>query len=185
MEQDIQVTVLSATPRVVGTKTIYDIALSDGNTYSTFDAAIFAKATSLVNQPASARVKVGPNPKKPQYTNYYLNDIAPQGQLPPPGVTPTVIGQPQAAAAVAAVQKAPSTFNGGMTPEREQKIVKQSSFSTAFNFVGHILSGSGDIEAAKEKAHKLAAELYGQVFGEEKQPEAAGAAVSDSDGIPW
>jgi hypothetical protein len=135
VDSEITGTVLSATPRVVGNnRTIYDIAFSDGNTYTTFDAKIWAKVQQVGQQPATARVSVK---QKDQFTNFYLNDIAPQGQLAATSAPVATPPPPQAA-------RAPQS--GGMSPEREQKIVKQSSFSTAFNFVGALYQGAGESE---------------------------------------
>jgi len=188
VDSEISGTVLSATPRVTGNgKTVYDIAFSDGNTYATFDAKIWAKVQAVGQQPASARVSVKQNGN---YTNFYLNDIAPQGQL-------AATSAPVATAAPQVVRPQ----NGGMSPEREQKIVKQSSFSTAFNFIGLLYQSSGvDAEQATNEALALAKQLYGEVMGEQSavrapvegpngvagEPVAAGVAESgSSDGIPW
>lgn len=180
MDSEIQGTVLSATPRVVGgNRTIYDIAFSDGNTYTTFDAKIWAKVQQVGQQPATARVSVK---QKGDYTNFYLDDIAPQGQLAATSAPVATPPPPQAA-------RAPQS--GGMSPEREQKIVKQSSFSTAFNFVGALYQGAGEseLEQATMHAKVLAADLYGHVMGEQQpvpEPVAVGAAETPSnDAIPW
>ena len=193
MDSEISGTVLSAAPRVTTNgKTVYDVAFSDGNTYVTFEAKIWAKVQQVGQQPASARVSVKQNG---QYTNFYLNDIAPQGQL---AATSAPVATP--APLPLAPATSPPPRGGGMTPEREQKIVKQSSFSTAFNFVGALYQGGGDGEfvAAVNMAHELARELYGHVMGEqggtaglapvEGPNGVAGAAVAEngkSDGIPW
>jgi hypothetical protein len=199
VDSEITGTVLSAAPRIVGNnKTIYDVAFSDGNTYVTFDAAIWAKVQTVGQQPASARVSVKQNG---DFTNFYLNDIAPQGQLGPPGVTlhapaPQQVHASPLAELVPAAQIARAPQSGGMTPEREQKIVKQSSFSTAFNFVGALYNGAGEseFEEAAGKALDLAKELYGQVMGNEPvtEPVAVEAPVAvpaaqngQGDGIPW
>ena len=190
MDSEINGTVLSAAPRIVGNnKTIYDVNLSDGNTYTTFDAKLWAKVAPLIGQPVSARVAVKPNPKNPQYTNFYLNDIAPQGQL-------AATSAPVATAAPQVVRPQ----NGGMSPEREQKIVKQSSFSTAFNFIGLLYQGSGvDAEQATNEATTLARRLYADVMGEQQasrapvegpngaagEPVAVAADNGKGDGIPW
>jgi hypothetical protein len=196
VDSEITGTVLSAAPRIVGNnKTIYDVAFSDGNTYVTFDAAIWAKVQTVGQQPASARVSVKQNG---DFTNFYLNDIAPQGQLGPPGVTlhapaPQQVHASPLAELVPAAQIARAPQSGGMTPEREQKIVKQSSFSTAFNFVSSLYQGAGDseFEAAVNMAHQLAKELYGHVMGgEQADPDMAGvntpgASEVPGDPIPW
>jgi hypothetical protein len=185
VDSEISGTVLSATPRIVGNnRTIYDVAFSDGNTYTTFDAKIWAKVQAVGQQPATARVSVK---QKDQFTNFYLNDIAPQGQLAATSAPVATAPQPQ-------VARAPQS--GGMSPEREQKIVKQSSFSTAFNFVGALYNGAGEseFEEAAGKALDLAKELYGQVMGNEPvtEPVAVEAPVAvpaaqngQGDGIPW
>ena len=181
MDSEISGQVLSATSRVTTNgKTVYDIAFSDGNTYATFKGDLFTKAQGLQGQQASARVSVK---QKGEYTNFYLNDIAPAGQLAPPGVT---LHQPSAAQPP---QPAPAP-QGGMSAEREQKIVKQSSFATAFKFVGALYQGANavggltpaEIDDAKKLAHELAAELYGHVMGTQ---QAAPAEKPAEDPVPW
>ena len=188
MDSEISGTVLSAAPRIVGNnKTIYDVNLSDGNTYTTFDAKLWAKVAPLIGQAVSARVAVKQNGN---YTNFYLNDIAPQGQL---AATSAPVATPAPLPLAPAIS--PASRGGGMSPEREQKIVKQSSLATAFKFVGSLYQGAGEseLEAAKALAHELAKELYGHVMGEQQAPLApvegpVAASATDNgkgDGIPW
>lgn len=162
MENDIIGQILSVLGRPTNNgKTIYDIAFSDGNTYTTFDGKVAGKAQALQGQQVSARVKVQ---QKGQYTNLYLNDVAPVGQLPPQQ-QPVAAGSPVAQIPLAPATSPPS--RGGMSPEREAKIVKQSVLSTAFGFVGALYTGAGP-EAAEEataKALELAKTLYANVLG--------------------
>lgn len=166
MTQDITGQVLSVVGRPVkNDNTIYDVAFSDGNKYSTFKAEIATKANGLVGQPVTARVSVTQNGK---YTNYTLEDVGPVGSLPALAM-PAAPGAPLTGAPA---QTPPPPIpmqqnNGGMAPEREARIVKQSCLSTAFNFVGALFTSAGPeaFEEAKTLALDLAKELYAQVQG--------------------
>lgn len=134
----------------------YEIALADGTTYVTFKPELAAKAQSLMGQDVAARVNVSQNGR---YTNYYLEDIASQGSLPPlampvPAGAPVPVNAPPLPP-VPVAPAAPS--NGGMSPERETKIVKQSMLAAAANLVGHLFEGAGP------EATEQAVELVGQI----------------------
>ena len=194
MDSEISGTVLSATPRVTGNgKTVYDIAFSDGNTYATFDAKIWAKVQAVGQQPASARVSVKQNGN---YTNFYLNDIAPQGQL-------AATSAPVATAAPQAVPQ-PARPQGGMSAEDKARVTWLSCLSSAAqglvagldkNEILGIAVGFYEFTARsgykvpEQSAARTPVEGPNGVAGE---PVAAGAAVNDSagdngkgDGIPW
>jgi hypothetical protein len=172
---DISGQVLSVTGRNVNTKfgqkTVYDIVFSNGKTYSSWDAEVATKAQTYaaqkdvngnVTQPAQqvdARTVVKGDGK---YED--IMEIALSGQLAQAAVAlangSTTIPTP-------AIPIAPIS-SGGMSPERESKIVKQSCLSTAFNFVGNLWNYGDDgpyneaIESALELAKTLYAEVYGQ-----------------------
>jgi hypothetical protein len=175
VESDIQGSVLSVQGRNTRNgSTIYDIAFSDGNTYTTFDPDLATKANNLAGQAVSARVKVE---QKGRFTNFYLNDIAPAGQLAPqalPAPGGTAVGVP-VAGGIPIVSNGGGSGGGrgGMTPEREAKIVKQNVLGTAFGFVGALFQGAGPeaLEEATSLAGALAQKLYGVVQG--AQPQAA------------
>lgn len=162
--RDINVTVLSATGRnTKNGKTIYDVALSDGNTYTTFDPQLAAKAAQLQSQQATARVNEQQNGK---WTNRYLEDIGPVGTLPPlampmaPGTT--IVGNGALPTGIALAPPPVVQQDNG----KEKRIVTESVFSTAFNFVGQLFAGAGPeaLPEATEHALTLAADLYGKVF---------------------
>lgn len=168
--QEIVGQVLAVTGRTTRNgKTAYDVAFSDGNTYTTFSPQLATKAQQLQGQAVSARVSVT---QRGQYTNLNLEDIAPQGQLAPmafPAQPGTAIPMPAAPTNVAAPPAAaapgiPITQGGGRQrdPEVEQRIVRQSSLATAFNFVGSLFEGVGPegYEQAKEMALGLAREVF-------------------------
>ena len=163
MESDINVQVLNVQGSTTRNgKTKYEIALSDGNTYVTFDPNLATKAHGLQGQAVTARVKVE---QKGQYTNLYLNDVAPQGQLAPaaPAAGSAI---PMAGAPAAGI---PMVGGGGrgMDPAREAKIVKQNVLGTAHAFVGSLFQGAGPeaLEEAKQLADGLAKELFGKIMG--------------------
>jgi hypothetical protein len=159
---DIIGQVLSVSGRPLNNgSTIYDIAFSDGVKYTTFDGEVAQKTNALVGQQVSASVT---SKQKGQYMNHYWNDVAPQGQLTsdaaplPPVVLPIADPVP-----IIPMQQ----YSGGMAPEREAKIVKQSVFSTAFNFVGQLFQGAGPEakDEAVEMALEIARTLYNRVQG--------------------
>lgn len=70
--------------------TKFDIQFSDGKNWSTFDATIAGKATSLQGQPATI---IGQVTQRGEFTNYDLLDIGPEGSLSlPEGVENTTNG---------------------------------------------------------------------------------------------
>ena len=145
---EIQGTVLSINAGTTKTgKTYWDVAFSDGQRYRAWDNALAQAANALVGQQATLGVDITQNG---QYTNYNLRTVnAANGVLPgAPAPLPT-----------------PAPQQGrGRDPEVEARIVRQSSMATAFNFVGHVLSGSGEYDNAKETALALAKELFGHAF---------------------
>jgi len=149
---DIQGTVLNVAGRQTKTgKTIFEVSFSDGKVYTTFDNLLATQAQQFQGQPVQANVEVSQNG---QYTNYNLKAIrAAAGGFPAPA---NQAAQP--------ISIAPAAPQGEDPLERSARIVRQSSMATAFNFVGHVLSGSGDIEAAKTHALALAKELFGHAF---------------------
>ena len=154
---DIQATVLGVEARTTKTgKTLWDVSMSDGHKYTTFENGIATQAHSLSGQQVQAQVDVSQNG---QYTNYKLIAVR-------PGIANTVGNITQLSGAGLPLTPAPLPVNTGRgrDPEVEARIVRQSSMATAFNFVGHILSGSGDLEAAKTHALELAKELFGHAF---------------------
>jgi hypothetical protein len=173
--QDIQAQVLGVSGRGTRTgKTVYDVALSDGNKYSTFNPDVATKANNLVGQNVSARVEVKQNG---QYTNYNLEDIAQVGQLAPLALPPgTPLGAPNTGGVGVPVAGPPIPIQQGRgnDPEREARIVRQSSASTAFGLVGRLFEGAGPeaYEQAVEQAKKLAAEIAAWALG---APQAAQA----------
>lgn len=185
--QDINGNVLSVTgTQTKNGKTRYDIAVSDGLTYVTFDAATASKASQFVGQQATIRVNVV---QKGQYTNRYFEDVAPAGGLPAQAF-PLTAGTPIAATAPfpppgvilptpAVPVPIPVTpyvaSKDGMSPEREQKIVKQSSFATAAHLVGHVFAGAGPEALPEAEGHvlRIAKILFREVMG-----VAAAAAVA-------
>lgn len=204
--QEIVGQVLGVTGRTTRNgKTAYDVAFSDGNTYTTFSPQLATKAQQLQGQAVSARVSVT---QRGQYTNLNLEDIAPQGQLAPmafpaqPGtaipmpsapIPGGVVGAPAAQGSAIPIQ----TQQGGRRdPAVEQRIVRQNVLGTAFGFVGDLFQGTGPegLEEAKEIALGLARELFhiayygtamqnGVVVGQEAQvvpAEQTPAAVADA-----
>ena len=188
--QDIVGQVLGVTGRATRNgNTVYDIQFSDGNKYSTFVPELATKAQQLTGQQVTARVEVKQNGK---YTNYNLEDIAPVGQLPPlampvAGGTPLAAGVPMVGAPPQVAPGIPIVQGGGgMPPEREARIVKQSVLATAFEFVGSIFTGAGPeaLGEAKDAALSLAQELYGLVQGAPAAQPVAEAQPIPNDGTP-
>lgn len=134
-------------------KTKYEVAFSDGQKYTTFHPDLATKAQNLVGQQVSVRTDTEING---QYTNLYLRDISPQGQLAPLAM-PVPAGTPVAAP----IPIAPASSNG-RSPEVEQRIVRQNVLGTAFNFVGNLFSGAGPENYAE--AFNLSIDLAKQLY---------------------
>lgn len=172
--QDIDGQVLEVTGRKSkdGKHDMYDVAFSDGNKYTTFEYDLAQKALGLKGQAVSARTEIKQNGK---WTNFNLEDIAPQGQLgpllTPNGGTPVGLGPPGPQPVVAAAT--PPPYQTGVQPsipfqqqenqiDKAQRIVRQNVLGTAHAFVGALFQGAGPeaLQEASEKALALARELY-------------------------
>jgi muconolactone delta-isomerase len=150
-----------------GPATVYDIVFSDGNTWTTWKADKATEAMKLQQSGALADLR-GEVTVNGEFTNYKLLEIAPTGQLAAAVIVVlTPNGTTSLATTGAAIPIAP-TSSGGMSPERESKIVKQSCLSTAFNFAGSLgytddlPSFTDVVDAALDLANTLYAEVYGQ-----------------------
>jgi hypothetical protein len=86
MESQIQGTVLGVTSRQSkdGKYTMYDVAMSDGNKYTTFEGELAQQAAALQGQQVSANVEVKQNGR---FTNFNLNGIGVAGSLGAPAQT--------------------------------------------------------------------------------------------------
>ena len=187
-QQDIVGQVLSVSGRPTrNNRTIYDVAFSDGQKYTTFDGEVAQKANALVGQTVSARVEVS---QKGQYTNYNILDVAPQGQL-----APAAFPQP-AGVAVPVPTASPIPMQQG-DPQKEARIAKGVAVKVAAEITAGLFSGAGP-EATQEALdtfdtvgkHVLIV-LTGvsgagaqQVVPTEQTPEAVAAAVNDAAGTP-
>jgi len=141
-----------------------------GQEYNTWKPEIARVANEHLGQQVTANVTVKPS-QDGQYMNYYLDGIL-DGAGQVPGQIPMAGGQqggvpmqPQIPVQPGIPMAAPAAR--GMDPQREARIVKQSSMATAFNFVGHLFDGAGPeaMEEAEQAALGLAKRLYVQVLG--------------------
>ena len=154
-----------------GAKVIYDVAFSDGNTWTTWTASVATEAMKLKESGAQADLR-GEVTVNGEFTNYKLLEIAPTGQLAAAAVEtilPVGSAIPLNGAPGPVIPIAPPS-PGGMNPERESKIVKQSCLSTAFNFVGLLFQGTGEETSPIDKvgtAFDLAKKLYAEVYGQQ------------------
>jgi hypothetical protein len=124
-----------------GGKVIYDIAFSDGKTYSTFDANLAQQAQTLQGQQGvTLRYEITQNG---QYQNTNVVALFPAGVQAPPAQQQV----PIAGASPVPVQGGGG--GGGMTPEDKARLTRLSAASTAFEFVGALLDGAGP-EAAQQ-----------------------------------
>lgn len=200
-QQDIVGQVLSVQGRPINSgKTIYEIAFGDGNTYVTFKGQLAEKANALKGQQASARVTVK---QKGDFTNYYLDDIAPQGSLAPiamPVAGGTAITMHQNASVP---QGIPMAAAGD--PEKDARIAKAVAVKAAVEFVGALFQGAGPeaLSEALEAFDKTGQHIYGVLTGTQAEaqvvpaaqtPDAVAAAVNDAAGgevvqtgaaVPW
>lgn len=153
---DAAATILSVTSRTLnGGKAIYDVAanveangLVTALTMQTFEQSIAQQAAAFQGQRCSVRYE---SQQKGQYTNTYLNAIAPEGQLPVE--IPTTGG------------RGGRPGGGGgfkRSPEETASIVKQNVLGTAFEAVSTLYTGLGPelFEEMKATALSLAAELF-------------------------
>jgi hypothetical protein len=160
---EIQGQVLSVSGRKTQKgNTIFEVAFSDGKTYTTFDNLLANQAKALEpqnGQPAplvQAQVEVSQNG---QYTNYNLKAIRPAG-----GVTVLSTPSGQVVGASVPIPIAPAPTGRGRDPEVEARIVRQNVLGTAFNFVAHFGDEFSDHLAAKAAALALAKELFTHAF---------------------
>lgn len=151
-----------------GQHTMYDVALSDGNKYTTFDADLANRANALVGQTVSADVEVKQNNRNGKtYTNYDLNDLAPQGQLatqPIQAGTPIQVGN----GSTPAIPIAPPQNHDA---DRSVSILKQVSLKVAGGIVASLFQGAGP-EAGQEAgdiAVSLAKQFYAALSGAEAE----------------
>ena len=197
MESQITGTILSVSGRTVGNnKTIYDIAFSDGNKYSTFDGALAQKAGALQGQQVSANVKVE---QKGNYTNFYLNDIGAAGTLAAPapaaGTPISITGAAPAPAVNIPIQSQETQT------QKDGRIALTSSVKYAQELVSSLYQGAGPeaLDQALESINKAGEFFYGLLNPQVKvqppqavvpaTPEAVAAEVNAQAGsevvIPW
>lgn len=157
---DINGQVLGCTAKQTSRGMLYKVAFSDGNEYTTFENDLAKKANSLVGSPVSARVNVS---QKGQYTNRYLNDIAPEGQLPLEDMQGAA---GQTVDGILIEQPAQRGGRGGggkgMTEADKTRMSKQNALSTAFLSLAQLYQGAGPEAAAEleERAMALAGRIY-------------------------
>jgi hypothetical protein len=165
---EVQGQVLSSTGKQTTKGIVYEIAMSDGQKYSTWDAALGTKAHGLQGQVVVARVEVE---QKGQYTNYMLKEIGLVGQLAPLA-QPAVPGTPVMGAV-------PMQAPGVPEVVKQTQIVRQNVLRTAFDFVGNAYAGAGpeSLEEATAKALELASVLFKKVNQTAAQATPAPAVV--------
>lgn len=198
MQQDITGQVLGVTGKPTsngGTK--FDVAFSDGNSYSTFDGAMAQKANSLVNQAVSARVESKPS-RDGQRVFWNLVDVAPQGQLAP-GAAPLggqTVNLAQAAQSLVPTGNIPIVQGN---PAKDAQIAKSVAVKVAAEIVAGLFSGAGpealseSLDAFDTVGKHVLGILTGspsqgennsspQVVPAEQTPEAVATAVNEAAG---
>lgn len=155
MESQIQAQVLGVSSRQSrnGQHTMYDVQLSDGQKYTTFDPDLAQQAAQLQGQNVAANVSLEQNGK---YLNRNLLAIGAPGTLPAPvpqaGAVAIPAGQPVGQPVVGTpgvITPAPSGGGGGMSVEDKARITRLSAAGTAFDFVSRLFAGAGP-EAGKQ-----------------------------------
>lgn len=172
MESQIAAQVLGVSGRTSrnGQHQMYDVQLSDGQKYTTFDPELAGQANGLQGQQVVANVSLEQNGK---YLNRNLLAIGLPGTLPQPAQGASLpVGQaiPVAGApvpnAAAGIPMAPPSSGGGMSDTDKARITRLSAASTAFQFVGSLFTGAGPEggKQATEIARALTEALvsYGQ-----------------------
>jgi hypothetical protein len=153
MESQIQGTVLGVTSRQSkdGKYTMYDVAMSDGNKYTTFEGELAQQAAALQGQQVSANVEVKQNGR---FTNFNLNGIgvagslgapaqtAPQVPVQLPGIQPAGTAIQPAAPVVGVITPAPQS-SGGPSPEAQARMSRYAAAKVGFDFVATLFGGAG------------------------------------------
>lgn len=153
-----------------GQHTMYDVAFSDGNKYTTFDANLAQTAANLSGQAASAKVSVDQRQQNNRtYTNFNLLEIGPPGSISGAAAQPIqggVVGpgviQPAGGGVITpAPQQGGGGGGRGFTPEDKARVSRFAAQGTAFAFVATIYSGLGPealpeaVKAAKALTEEL------------------------------
>lgn len=156
MESQIQAKVLGVSGRTSrnGQHQMYDVQLSDGQKYTTFDPELAGQANGLQGQQVVANVSLEQNGK---YLNRNLLAIGLPGTLPQPaqgaalpvGQAIPVQGAPVPNAAAGIPMSPPSSGGGGMSDADKARITRLSAAGTAFDFVSRLFAGAGP-EAGKQ-----------------------------------
>lgn len=184
---DIQASVIGqitqSPTRNGGTK--FNVPLSDGNTYSTFEYAVAAKASQAGASVATYRVVSKPS-RDGSRMYHNLEAVALQGeQLPPelpqagtPIAQGAVGGQvafPGAGAAQQPQQAFPAapSGGGGMSLEDKIRVTKLSCIGSA----AELLSGSGDVDALFDVAQRIFTAVM-QPPAQQQQTAASAEAVA-------
>lgn len=190
MESQVQAQVLGVTSRQSrnGQHTMYDVALSDGNKYTTFDPDLAGKAASLQGQQVAANVSIEQKPGNGgrMFTNFNLLDIGQVGALAPPPAGQVAIPNAQVAQPVAipgvqptagVITPAPSSGGGGgMSDADKARITRLSAAGTAFDFVSRLFAGAGP--EAGEQALSIARAVTESLVGYGQQGVWPGIAPS-------
>jgi len=165
---EVSAQVLSVSGKNTSKGTVYEVAMSDGVKYQTWDAGIAQKAQGLQGQVVAARVEQKINGK---WTNYYLEDIGLPGTLPPLAQPLAATPAPVVAGPGGNVGPAPVVPIPMQAPvdheAKDNRIVRENVIRTAFTFVASLYTGAGPeaLDEAEREALKLAATLYGKVYG--------------------
>lgn len=164
MESTITGTVADVTGRTVNTSrgqaSIFDVLIGTQKA-STFKSEIAEQANALKGSTVRAFVDVS---ERNGYTNYTLKGVE------------LLDAAPSSAPTTSTISVAPTS--GGMSPEREARIVRQSSMATAFNYA----AAAG---LSEDEAFALAGRIYARAMGETQPEPVAAGATETSDGIPW
>ena len=167
-----------------GGKTIYDIAASlelpEGtiNTkLATFDGVVAKQAKKLEGGRATFKYTVKQNA---QYTNYYLEAIAPEGELDD-SLDDIPIVQPGQSAG-----KKPWGGGGGKTAAERASIARMHAMTCAHTFIASLYSGMGPdfLVVAKKEASKLANEIFQVTKEKQSDNQAAQVDVAKVDPPP-
>jgi hypothetical protein len=162
---------LSVNGRDTSKGTVFE-ADCGGKTFATWKEDVANKARGFIGQVVQIsydqKITTGRNGQT--YENNYLNDIVLSGQqaLAQPATRENATEQVASTPAGPVVVQKP-----GMPEAREQKIVRQSSLKTAFEFYGSLYSGmqmnDNERRDVIDSAIGLAAELYKLAWGGPKE----------------
>lgn len=132
---------MSGTSKAGRPYTKFDVQFSDGKAYVTFKPEIATKASQLQGQPVTVRINVK---QDGNFTNYYLEDVAPEGQLAP--LTPEQYTP---------VQIVPQNNTGGGMDNKDTAIRKAVALKAAVDLISGGSAQIDELEVLTDRCERI------------------------------